>query len=153
MTDAAISAPEIVTTDLPDPSVRTWIADGLAASNRRHADDPRVQHLIVQLRARGTSELLGGLWGRTAWRWLHLELLYVSPAWRGAGWARQLVRAAEEEAVRRNCRSAWLYSHDFQAAGLFQHLGYSVFGTLSDYPAGHERFFLHKSLTDESKKR
>jgi GNAT superfamily N-acetyltransferase len=150
MIGSASVAPETVLTDVPDPTVRTWISEGLATSNRRCVGDPRVRHLSVLVRDPGTGELLGGLWGRTAWDWLMIELLYVAPVWRGAGWARQLVRAAEEEAVRRHCCAAWLYSHDFQAAGFFQHLGYTAFGTLPDYPAGHQRVFLQKSLIEVS---
>jgi GNAT superfamily N-acetyltransferase len=145
---SSINVPEIVMTEVPEPRVRTWILEGLATSNRRHVHEPGLRHLSVLVKDTDKSQLLGGLWGRTAWDWLLIELLYVAPACRGAGWARRLVRAAEEEAVRRRCRSAWVYSYKFQAAGVFQHLGYSVFGTLPDYPAGHHRIFLQRSLVD-----
>ena len=54
---------------------------------------------------------------------------------------------AEREAIRRGCRTIWLDTFTFQARGFYERLGYSVFGTLEDYPPGHSRFFLKKSLT------
>jgi ribosomal protein S18 acetylase RimI-like enzyme len=138
--------PKLVLTEVPDQSVRRWILQGLAESNRSHVHEPGLQHLIVLMKHPDTRQVVGGLWGRTAWDWLYLELLYISPEWRGVGWAKRLVHTAEGEAIRRHSHAAWLYSYNFQAAGLFQHLGYSIFGTLPDYPAGHQRFFLQKRL-------
>jgi hypothetical protein len=37
-------------------------------------------------------------------------------------------------------------TYDFQALGFSERLGYAVFGRLDDFPAGHTRFFLQKSL-------
>ena len=34
----------------------------------------------------------------------------------------------------------------FQAPKFYQHLGYKVFEELEDFPLGHRRFFLKKSL-------
>ena len=65
---------------------------------------------------------------------------------RGQGTGRRILIAAEEEAVRRGCRYAWLDTFSFQARGFYEKLGYSVFGTLEDYPAGHSRYFLRKTL-------
>jgi GNAT superfamily N-acetyltransferase len=137
---------KLVLTEVPDPALRRWISQGLAESNRIHVHKPTLRPLIVFIEHPDTHGVVGGLCGRTAWDWLLLELLYVAPEWRGAGWAKRLVRTAEEEAVRRRCHAAWLHTYAFQAADFFQHLGYSIFGTLPDYPAGHQRIFLQKSL-------
>jgi GNAT superfamily N-acetyltransferase len=142
--------PKLETTNVPDPVTRTWILDGLSEANRMHVHDPNLQHLVVLIKDPSTGRLLGGLWGRTSWNWLFIELLYVSREWRGAGWGRRLVRAAEKEALRRCCRAAWVDSYSFQAPGFYQRLGYSVFGRLSDYPAGNDRFFLKKVLVDQA---
>ena len=64
----------------------------------------------------------------------------------GQGTGRRILIAAEEEALRRGCRYAWLDTFSFQARGFYEKLGYSVFGTLEDYPAGHSRYFLRKTL-------
>jgi hypothetical protein len=53
---------------------------------------------------------------------------------------------AEQEAITRGCRGAWLDTFSFQARGFYERLGYAVFGTLDDYPPGQNRIFLHKVL-------
>ena len=140
--------PKLATSDVPDPDARTWILEGLAEANRIYVHEPELRNLVVLIKHPWGGRLLGGLWGRTSWDWLLIELLYVSPELRGAGWGRRMVKAAEEEAARRHCRAAWVDSYSFQAPGFYEHLGYSVFGKLDDYPAGHQRFFLSKKLLD-----
>ena len=34
----------------------------------------------------------------------------------------------------------------FQARGFYEKLGYAVFGALEDYPIGHSRMFLRKTI-------
>lgn len=140
--------PQLVMTDTAVPSARSWILKGLAQANRAHVHEPHLRHLVILIKQPDTGSLLGGLWGRTSWDWLLIELLYVSEEWRGVGWGKRLVGAAEEEAIRRSCRSAWVDSYSFQAPGFYQHLGYSIFAQLADYPAGHQRIFLKKNLVD-----
>jgi ribosomal protein S18 acetylase RimI-like enzyme len=70
----------------------------------------------------------------------------VPEAQRGAGIGRELMRRAEAEAVERGCLGAWLDTFSFQAPGFYERLGYSIFGRIDDYPPGHSRFFMRKSL-------
>src|SRR4051794_19632347 len=92
--------PRLVLSDVPDPDARNFILEGLAESNRARVHEPQLRHLIVLVKQPETGRLRGGLWGRTAWNWLLIELLYVAPELRGNGWGRRLVQGAEEEAVR-----------------------------------------------------
>jgi GNAT superfamily N-acetyltransferase len=144
--------PELVVTDNADPAVRAAIAEGLARSNRAHVGDPNMRPLVVTVRDPASGELHGGLWGRTAWSWLFIELVFVAEQARGAGWGRRLIRAAEAEALQRNCHSAWVDTYSFQARGFYERLGYGLFGALDDYPAGHQRFFLCKRLSDDAER-
>ena len=50
------------------------------------------------------------------------------------------MQAMEAEAIRRGCRGAYLDTFSYQARPFYERLGYEVFGTLDDYPAGHQRF-------------
>jgi hypothetical protein len=43
----------------------------------------------------------------------------------------------------------WLDTYSFQARGFYERLGYTVFGTINDYPPGHSRFFLTKTLSPD----
>lgn len=90
------------------------------------------------------SEPVGGLVGRTAWDWFYMEWLFVPDELRGRGLARQMLRLAEGEALRRGCSGAWLDTYSFQAVDFYRHAGFSVFGQLGDYPAGQTRYFMCK---------
>ena len=71
---------------------------------------------------------------------------WVDEAQRGKGWATRLMDQAEAMGREKGCRWACLDTHSFQARPLYEKRGYEVFGTLDDYPAGHQKFFLRKKL-------
>jgi GNAT superfamily N-acetyltransferase len=108
------------------------------------------RHLAILATDRQTGETIGGLWAGTSFSHLHIHLLFVSESMRGTGLGRELMRRAEEEAIRRKCTGSWLDTFSFQARGFYERLGYTVFGTIEDYPPGHSRFFLKKSLLSSS---
>jgi len=136
---------EIVLTDTPPAEARETLVNGLLAFNAERAGPPGVRPLALLIRDASTS-VIGGLWGRTAWDWLFVELLFIPETLRGSGLGSDLMRRAEEEARARGCRNAWLDTSSFQALGFYEKLGYRIFGTLQDYPPGHQRHFLQKSL-------
>ncbi len=55
--------------------------------------------------------------------------------------------AAEDYARYRNCHSAFLDTHTWQARPFYERRGYELFATLDDFPPGHQKFFLKKRLT------
>ena len=97
----------------------------------------------------------GGLHGQTGLGWLYIDVLWVAEENRAKGFGTQLMQAAEKEAVRRGCHSAYLYTYSFQHANNYQQpefyekLGYEVFGQLDDFPDGHVKYFMQKSLGAE----
>lgn len=90
------------------------------------------------------NEMVGGLYGYTYWGWLFISHLWVAEALRGQGYGVELMWRAEGEAVNRGCRHAYVDTHDFQALGFYEKLGYQVFEALEDFPEGHTRYFLQK---------
>lgn len=93
-----------------------------------------------------TGEIIAGLYGFTWGDWLEVRLVWVRPDHRGRGLGRRLVESAEAEARARGCHSAWLDSYSFQAPGMYEKLGYRVFGRLERYPHDAERVFLTRAL-------
>ena len=91
----------------------------------------------------------GGLHGRTGLGWLYIDVLWVAEENRAKGFGTQLMRAAEKEAVRRGCHSSYLYTYSFQQPEFYEKLGYEVFGRLDDFPDGHAKYFMKKSLEAE----
>ncbi|MGC7098401.1 GNAT family N-acetyltransferase [Amycolatopsis lurida] len=92
------------------------------------------------------GELLGGIAGHTNYGWLFIAQLWVHESTRGQGLGASLLRAAEDEARRRGCRSAWLDTYSFQARPFYEAHGYRVFGELPGFPAGYRKYFLCKEL-------
>ena len=133
-------------TDLPDEALRNGILGPLVAYNQAKTgrDDPRP--LIIALDDR-EGRVIGGLWGRTAYDWLFVELLFVPEALRGRGVGSEIMRRAEAEALMRGCHSAWLDTFEFQARGFYERIGYTCFAELPDYPVG-SRYFMKKTLQE-----
>ena len=132
-------------TDAADVTVRARIAAPLVRFNESVAGPINFRPLIVIL-TDAEEAIAGGLWGGTAYGWLHTDLLIVPENARGNGIGTRLMQLAEEEAISRGCHSAWLDTHDFQAQPFYERLGYIAFGKLPDYPLGHSRIFLRKAL-------
>ncbi len=138
----------ITLTDAPEPHVRQAIQGPLVGFNAArvgHAEDWR--RLVIAISDPNTNEVLGGLWAETMYFRLHVDLLFVPESLRRTGIGRRLMGDAEAEAIRRGCRGAWLDTYSFQARGFYERLGYTVFGTIEDFPPGHRRFFLTKDFT------
>ena len=86
--------------------------------------------------------LTGGVWGT----WLHVVALWVDEAFRGRGFGRDLLLAAEAEARKAGARHAFHETHTFQAPGLYLSLGYIVIAELEDYPPGDSQLIMRKEL-------
>jgi GNAT superfamily N-acetyltransferase len=131
----------------PDTSLREIIVGELIAFNQDAlAPGLHIEPLAIVLRDETSEAVLGGLWGRTGWDWLTIELIFVPEALRGNGFGRSMIDMAEAEAVRRGCHSAWLDTLNPSALVLYERLGYVRFGELSDFPKGQTRYFLQKRL-------
>ena len=139
--------PEITMTDRPEAAVRRGLLDGLDGFNAERTGRPDdYRPLAILISHSDSQEILGGLWGGTYFAHLHVDLLFVPESLRRGGLGRRLMREAEEEAVRRGCRGAWLDTFSFQARGFYERLGYAAFGLIEDYPPGHSRIFLKKTF-------
>jgi GNAT superfamily N-acetyltransferase len=137
--------PTILMTDAPDAQMRCAISLPLKQFNEQRAALPiDFRPLAILLTQPETQEVLGGLWGDTGFTQLHVDLLFVPETLRGSGFGQRLMLQAEEEARRRGCLGAWLDTFSSQARGFYERLGYTVFGTIDDFPPGHSRIFMNK---------
>lgn len=141
--DRGLAAPTLVVPARPEEGDRALILAGLAAFNRDHADTGAVGPLAVLLHD-GGGHTVGGLWGKTLFGWLQIELLFVPEAMRGGAVGRALMRQAEALAIERACIGAWVDTYSFQARGFYEMLGYRLVGTIDDCPPGGAHHFLQK---------
>lgn len=132
--------------DEPTAEDRAAIAAPLIAFNHASGPPPQSTPLVVLLKDHG-GQPVGGLWGKTVYDWLYVELLAVPESMRGEGAGAALMELAERIAVERGCVGAWLDTFAFQARPFYEKLGYMVFGQLEQHPKGSARYFLMKRFT------
>jgi GNAT superfamily N-acetyltransferase len=128
----------------PTEEWRLAILKPLLAFNEAKAGPNNHQFLVIGL-SDDDGGMHGGFWGVTAYGWLYTQLLSVPEDQRRQGLGRRLMLEAEAEAVRRGCRHAWVDTI-FAPTEFYEKLGYQVFGTLPDYPAGFSMTFMKKDL-------
>ncbi len=132
----------------PDASHREAILAPLVAHNEAAAGPGEWGLLAVTVRD-ARDEIVGGLWGRTGYGFLFVELLALGEA-RGHGLGRRIMAMAEAEALARGLSGIWLDTWTFQAPDFYRRLGYEECGRIPDYPPGHDRIFFMKRLAAKS---
>jgi GNAT superfamily N-acetyltransferase len=89
--------------------------------------------------------LIGGAHGVVNMGLVEVRGLWVDPPHRNTGLGARLMTTLELHARSRGATRAALDTYDWQARGLYEKLGYTVYGTL-DYPGGAERYYMRKDL-------
>jgi GNAT superfamily N-acetyltransferase len=133
----------LVAIDDPSDADRAAIAAPLIAFNTDNGYPPDPQPLAIMLHDE-SERVVGGLYGKSVYAWLFIELLVVPEALRGTDIGTQLVTKAEQIAIARGCVGAWLTTFTFQARGFYEKLGYRVFGELENSPDDNVRLFMSK---------
>ena len=132
--------------DEPTPEEALAVERGLIEHATAKGIEPRNHRSLAIVLRDDAGVITGGLIGATVWGWLHVKELWVADQYRGQHWGAKLMALAEDEAVARRCHHAFLDTFDFQALGFYERLGYTVFGSLNDFPQGHVRYFVSKRL-------
>jgi GNAT superfamily N-acetyltransferase len=129
-----------------DPRAETAVTEGLAAFNESRFRPADTATLDVFVRDDNSGEPVGGLLGHTSYRLFFLDLFYLPETLRGSGMGSRMIRLAENEARRRGCTAAVVYTVTFQAPAFYERHGYRRFGEVDCPPDGATRIFLSKSL-------
>ncbi len=122
-----------------------FISDQLRRFSIQFVEPPQLTPLNIFART-DEGELIAGLLGETVWHWLYVMDLWVNDAYRHLGLGTKLMAMAETEAIRRGCQHVYLDTFDFQACGFYPKLGYTIWGTLDEFPPGHQRIYFKKDL-------
>lgn len=138
----------------PDAVCSQYICDRLRQYNDAHSSaftlTSQTEPSTVEMYLLDKEQtVIGGLTGRTNSipEWLEISILWVDESWRGQGLGRRLIMAAEQEAQRRGCRFARLTTSSFQDPNFHTRLGYVLYGTLEDRPAGVTASYLRKDVS------
>src|ERR1700730_1007744 len=138
--------PNIALTDMPPQGAFQQLWMPLLQFNQEKVGNADSRTLAVLLSDPSTGAITGGLWGRTLWGSLYIDITFVPHGLRGTGIGTQLVRRAEGEALKRDCHCSWLDTYDFQAKSFYEKLGYVVFGTIEGPAPIYPRHFPKKTL-------
>ena len=72
--------------------------------------------------------------------------MWIDEAFRGRGYARELLNAFVAEAASRGVRRIWVASYDFQAPGMYEKAGFRRVAEFAGWPEGHSNVVLCKTL-------
>jgi GNAT superfamily N-acetyltransferase len=121
--NTAETEPVFSVTDAADDRERAVIADGLAGYNYDKVGYRDYRPLTVLMADLNTGEVIGGLSGRTSFGLLFVERFFVPETRRGDGLGSRIIALAEEEARRRGCTRAALFTLTFSSAGFLSQAG------------------------------
>jgi GNAT superfamily N-acetyltransferase len=128
-----------------DKPVWSLIGGGIHDYNIQKAGDDNGQTLCFVLQD-SVEEIVGGVIAAIHWDWLYIDLMWIRDDFRGLGYGQRLLERTEEKARELGARNAYLDTFSFQAPEFYKKFGYHVFGVLNDFPAGHQRYYLTKTL-------
>ena len=137
---------EISIENNPDPADLDVIERALVEHNEAKSEPRNYTPVSIFLRD-AEGQIAGGLRGVTVWGWLFVSQLWVAEHLRDRDYGTKLMKAAEQEAVARGCRAAYVDTFSFLALDFYRKVGYTIFGQLEDFPRGHTRYFLKKEFT------
>lgn len=125
-------------------SIIDHIRSSLIHFNCSHLAEVKIEELLFIITDGNTVQ--GGLHGRIAWDWLHIDLLWIEENTRGTGLGVELHQHAEDAAYKKGCIGIHLDTFSFQAPEFYLQLGYEIFGKIDNYPQGFVRYYMNKLL-------
>ncbi len=129
-----------------DPQAEAVVTAGLAEYNRETFGRVDSRTLDILVRDDNSGEVVGGLLGRSSLGLFFLDLFYLPKTLRHGGLGSRMMALAEDEARRRGCTAAFVYTVTFQAPDFYERHGYRRFGEIACPPDGATRIFLTKTL-------
>ncbi len=124
----------------------TPIGPHVRAFNYQHVGEyPAAEGVWLNAYGAG-GELLAGLRGVVVLRWLRVELLWVTQAWRGRGLGARLLAEAEVRARELGAHQAGVETFSFQAPDFYRKQGYQEACCVPDYVDGHSLHFFRKAI-------
>jgi ribosomal protein S18 acetylase RimI-like enzyme len=123
------------------------IEDNLYDFNRQatgHHDGRRLGFVIRDEVGRTIAVAAGYSWAGTS----ELKQMWVDEAYRGRGYARELLNAFIAEAVSRGVRRIWVASYDFQAPAMYEKAGFARMAEFEGWPEGYTNIILCKTLAE-----
>lgn len=77
---------------------------------------------------------------------VYIDVLWVERSLQKQGYGTQLLKAAEQEALKKGCKFSTVDTWDFQAEEFYLKNDYERIGELKNYWHNHSKIFLRKNL-------
>lgn len=118
---------------------------GLQAFNRGTRSEVGAELVSVSVRD-DDGAIVGDGAGEIGLGYLFVKYLWVDESLRGRDLGPAVLRQLEDQARRLGAASAYVDTFGFQAPGFYGKQGCREFGRFDDFPPGHSRFWMAKSL-------
>ncbi len=128
----------------PSPDEIDIIYQGLLSYNQQFFNE--VKHTPLAIFKEENGQKIAGICGDILGNWLRIRYLWVSEDNRHQKLGSKLLQAIETEAIKLGAKFVELDTFSFQALPFYKKHGYTIFGTLENYPISEQKYFLHKTL-------
>ncbi|GCE50025.1 acetyltransferase (GNAT) family protein [Thermosporothrix hazakensis] len=132
------------------PEFETYLRQQLQAFNDKHSLPHRqardaIKHLqLIVTDQEGCWQ--GGITAQQYWDWLELDVFWLPEELRGQGLGSSLLARIEAMGQEHGARKVLLTTFEFQARTFYERHGYTVVGTVEDYPPGSCYYTMVKKL-------
>ncbi|MEM5732220.1 GNAT family N-acetyltransferase [Shewanella algae] len=125
-----------------DDDLQNELIDKLRTYNHSHINE--TSQPLAAIARDSERQLIGGVSGRSIYRQLLIEVVWVAKEHRGSGLGSRLMALCEQEAIKRGCLAAQLDTLSFQAPAFYAKQGFEVVGSVSGIPGSPGRYFMCK---------
>lgn len=125
-----------------DDDLQNELIDKLRTYNHSYINE--TSQPLAAIARDSEGQLIGGVSGRSIYRQLLIEVVWVAKEHRGSGLGSRLMALCEQEAIKRGCLAAQLDTLSFQAPAFYAKQGFEVVGPVSGIPGSPDRYFMCK---------
>ncbi|MDL2195220.1 GNAT family N-acetyltransferase [Shewanella algae] len=125
-----------------DDDLQNELIDKLRTYNHSYINE--TSQPLAAIARDSEGQLIGGVSGRSIYRQLLIEVVWVAKAHRGSGLGSRLMALCEQEAIKRGCLAVQLDTLSFQAPAFYAKQGFEVVGSVSGIPGSPDRYFMCK---------
>ncbi|MDE0565204.1 MULTISPECIES: GNAT family N-acetyltransferase [Shewanella] len=125
-----------------DDDLQNELIDKLRTYNHSYINE--TSQPLAAIARDSEGQLIGGVSGRSIYRQLLIEVVWVAKEHRGSGLGSRLMALCEQEAIKRGCLAAQLDTLSFQAPAFYAKQGFAVVGSVSGIPGSPDRYFMCK---------
>ncbi|MFX0077753.1 MAG: GNAT family N-acetyltransferase [Candidatus Hermodarchaeota archaeon] len=119
--------------------LREYVTEHIGELRKKN---PRIQvNLVIK---NGEGQVIGGLNGSSILKAMYIDQLWIDERYRGKGYGKELMMAAERIARKDGCISSLAIVYSFQSPEFFQKLGYEIFGVSDGYPKPIKEYYFIK---------